>query len=56
MQVLYEGKSFPIGITVTIQDGKVRNAGSMSYANEFREMEEVMAALHKAVDFRYSDY
>jgi len=55
-QVLYEGKSFPIGITVTIQDGKVRNTGSMSYANEFREMEEIVDALHKAVGFRYSDY
>ncbi len=56
MQVTYKGESFPVGITVTILDGKVRNVGSMSYADEFRKMEAVVDALHRAVYFRYSDY
>ena len=56
MQVTYEGESFPVDVTLTILDGKVRNAGSMSYSDEFRDMEDVVDALFRAVYFRYSDY
>ncbi len=56
MQVFYEDESFPVDVTLTILEGKVRNVSSLGYANEFREMEALVDSLMEALNFRYSNY
>ena len=56
LRVTYAEGSFPVGVTLSIRDGKVQNVGSMRYSYKAKGVEDVIDSVHRALYMRYSEY